>query len=113
MWSQLWWGVLVSVGALSAQGWCEHTWPCNTSCCHHSCHCSGGSSAELLGTLPYPLSHHGSGLMQARLKRKARGTVAIEQQVHYELIPSSLITSVPWSQQEDLRSRLEKGSVVF
>lgn len=54
MWSQLWWGVLVSVGALSAQGWCEHTWPCNMSCCQHSCHCSGGSSAELLGNSPLP-----------------------------------------------------------
>lgn len=25
MWSQLWWDVLVSFGALPAQGWCEHT----------------------------------------------------------------------------------------
>lgn len=66
----------------------------------------------------YPLLYHGSVLMQARLKGKTRGTVGTEQQMCHELIPSSLITSVPcvsytWYQQEVLKSKLEKDSSVF
>lgn len=36
VWSQLWWGVLVSVAALPTQGSCEHSWPCNMSHCKRS-----------------------------------------------------------------------------
>lgn len=57
VWSQLWWDDLVSVEALPAQGWCEHTWLCNTSHCQHSSHCSEGGSAEVLGNCSLTLCY--------------------------------------------------------
>lgn len=71
--SQLWWGVLVSVGALPAQGWCEHTWPCNMSHCQHGSHCSEGGSAEVL-TAHLPSVVPWQGPLAGKTEGKGQGS---------------------------------------
>lgn len=110
LWGQLWWGVLVSFGACLHRAGVSTPGPATRAAANTAAIAQGEAVLRCWGALSYPLSHHGSVLMQARLKGKARATVGTEQQVHHELIPSSLIISVPcvlytWCQQEVLRSK--------